>query len=692
MDEALKIFHHDLLQEAYALADAEGEFLEDAFFDHFCEHLIEAGEIDSADRVHYHAPRGMRIDGYGGDPRDSDDILTLIVVDFLQASETSTLTATEMNAIFKRASNFLARSLDPEFGNSLEETAPVFGLANLIKTRWEQIERIRLLLISNRILSERIDGRVEENLHGTPVTYNVWDLSRLHRYVISGHAREDIEIDLVNEFGGALSLLPAYSHTGYKSYLVAVPGIQLAAIYDRWNTRLLEQNVRVFLQARNKVNRGMRITLEESPDMFFAYNNGITATATAVKTAKTDKGLMLTHLQNFQIVNGGQTTASIHAASRNKKNNLSQVFVQMKLSVVEPDQAEEMVPKISEYANSQNRVNAADFFANHPFHVRMEDFSRRIFAPSPDGSFRESKWFYERARGQYQDARANLTPTERRRFALEYPRQQMFTKTDLAKFLNVWKGLPHIVSRGAQKNFANFAQLVGKEWSKNTNAFNEVYYRHLIAKAVVFRGLEKLVMRQSWYGGGYRANIVAYTIAKLGHDVEHLQKNIDFDHIWRSQSIPQPLEKALLTTAEAVHDVIVELPPNMRNRNVTEWAKQPTCWSHVQKLTIALPDAFVHTLISAAELKEQQKAGIKDQKELNGIEAQTTVVTAGGGFWRELKQWGEKENLLTYKEANILDLATAVPHRIPTEKQSLVAVATLHRLQSEGCRLDVDTG
>ena len=474
--------------------------------------------------------------------------------------------------------------------------------------------------------------------------------------------------------------------------LAAVPGVQLAAIYDRWSTRLLEQNVRVFLQARNKVNRGMRITLEESPDMFFAYNNGITATATAVETAKTDKGLMLTHLRNFQIVNGGQTTASVHAASRNKQIDLSQVFIQMKLSVVDPDQAEEMVPKISEYANSQNRVNAADFFANHPFHIRIEDFSRRIFAPSPDGSFRESKWFYERARGQYQDARAHLTPAERRRFDLEYPRRQMFTKTDLAKFLNVWQGLPHIVSLGAQKNFANFAQSVGKGWSKNANVFNEVYYRHLIAKAIVFRCLEKLVMRQSWYGGGYRANIVAYTIAKLGHDVECLQKNIDFDQIWSSQNIPQPLEKALLVTAEAVHDVIVELPPNMRNRNVTEWAKRQACWSHVQKLIIALPDTFVHTLISTEELKEQQKAGIKDQKELNGIEAQTTVVTAGGSFWRELKQWGEKENLLNYKEANILDLATKVPYRIPTEKQSLVAVETLYRLQSEGCRLSVGAG
>jgi hypothetical protein len=112
-------------------------------------------------------------------------------------------------------------------------------------------------------------------------------------------------------------------------------------------------------------------------------------------------------------VNGGQTTASIFAASRSGKVDLARVFVQVKLSIIPPDQAEKVVPKISEYANSQNRVNAADFFSNHPFHLRIKNFSERLFAPSSDGMFRQSKWFYERARGQYQDARANLTPSER---------------------------------------------------------------------------------------------------------------------------------------------------------------------------------------------------------------------------------------------------------------------------------------
>jgi AIPR protein len=193
------------------------------------------------------------------------------------------------------------------------------------------------------------------------------------------------------------------------AYLSVVPAVQLAAIYDRWGSRLLEQNVRSFLQARGNVNRGIRNTLEREPEMFFAYNNGITATAEAIESETTEQGLVITNIHNLQIVNGGQTTASIHLASR-QKVDLFRVFIQMKLSIVGPDLAEKIVPKISQYANSQNRVNAADFFANHPFHVRMEEFSRRLYAPSPEGNFRESKWFYERARGSYQDETAKSYP------------------------------------------------------------------------------------------------------------------------------------------------------------------------------------------------------------------------------------------------------------------------------------------
>lgn len=683
----LEEFYNDFNQEVYGRADADGRYAEDAFFSVFCEQLIDAGELETADRAYYQTPRGLRIDGYGGDPVASGGVLSLIIADFNQSPEITTLTATEMNAIFKRAHNFLIKSFDSTFRDELEETSPAFGLADLIATRWQNVDKVRLFLISNRVLSARVDGHEAGEVSGIQLTYNVWDLRRLHRFATSGHGREDLIIDLEGEFGGSMPALPAHlAQADYEAYLVVVPGQQIAAIYNRWGARLLEQNVRVFLQARSNVNKGIRNTIENDPEMFFAFNNGITATAQSVETRIQDGGLLLTGIKNFQIVNGGQTTASIHAASKKNDVDLSKVFVQMKLSIIEPARTEEVVPKISEYANSQNRVSAADFFSNHPFHIRMEEFSRRIFAPSPDGAFRESKWFYERARGQYQDARSNLTPAQRRKFDLEYPKRQVFTKTDLAKFLNSWGGFPNIVSKGAQKNFAHFAYNVGKRWAKQSDEFNEVYFRHAIAKAIIFREVEKLVTEQDWYQGGYRANVVTYAIARFAASIECNGQSCDFDAVWRKQEISARMKQALTITASAVHEVIVDSPPTLRN--VTEWAKTEACWSRVVALEIVWPEGLLDSLRAVKSKRDIATAAIKDQKMLNGIQAQIAVVNAGGALWQEVKNWGTSRGLLTETEASILGVAES--GQVPSEKQSLKVLETLKKLHAEGCQLGLE--
>lgn len=680
----LSEFYQEFFQDVITSADANERYVEDAFFDLFCENLVDAGELETADRVFFSSPRGLRVDGYGGDPQSAEGVLSLIVLDFNQSPDISTLTATEMDAIFKRVSNFLARSLDPAFRDSLEETGPAFGLADLIAQRCPEIIKARLFLLSNRVLSARVDGRPAGEVQDIPVTYTVWDLGRLHRFIASGQAREELIVDLEADFGGPLQALPAHLNSaGYEAYLVVIPGRQLAAIYDRWGPRLLEQNVRVFLQARGNVNKGIRNTVEHDPEMFFAYNNGITATAEAVTTRRNGEGLLLTGLRNLQIVNGGQTTASIHAASRKKDVDLSKVFVQMKLSIVAPEKAPEVVPKISEYANSQNRVSAADFFANHPFHWRMEQFSRRLYGPSPDGSFRQSKWFYERARGQYQDARGLLSAAERRRFDLEYPRHQVITKTDLAKFLNSWRGEPHIVSRGSQKNFAEFARAIGREWESNSDTFNEAFFRQSVAQAIAFRETEKFVSNQAWYqGGGVRSRVVPYAIAKLGHHTEQHGRFIDFESIWKAQTLPDDIRAALGVAAKAVHDVIVNTGPE--NPNPLEWAKQPACWSRVQALEVQWPVGWLRGQLTRAQVDASRREGIKDQRVLNGIEAQTAVLNAGGEFWRDVRAWGLEHRLLGEMEADIIGVAALIPHKVPTEKQSVRALETLRRLRGEG--------
>lgn len=684
MTISLEEFYHDFFQEMMARADGGGLYAEDAFFELFCEYLADAGEFDTADRASYCPPTGgIRVDGYAGDPLQSGGVLSLVILDFSQSPDLVRLTQTDMNAIFKRLENFLNKSLDAKFRNSLEESSAAFGLADLIAVRWTEISRIRLFLVSNRQLSAKIDGREAGEIDGRPLTYSVWDIERLHRFAAAGFRQEEIIIDLEADYGGPIPLLPAYiGDADYKAYLAVVPGTQLASIYDRWGSRLLEQNVRVFLQARGGVNKGIRNTIDNDPSMFFAYNNGITATAEDVTTRESGDGLLLTGLRNLQIVNGGQTTASIHAAKR-RNMNLSKVFVQMKLSIVPSDKAIDIVPKISEFANSQNRVSAADFFANHPFHVRLEEFSRRMFAPSPDGTFRESKWYYERARGQYQDARGLLTSAQRKKFDLEYPKSQLISKTDLAKYLNVWRGYPDIVSKGAQKNFAHFAGVIGIEWKKQPDAFNESFYRHAVAKALIFRATEKIVTEQAWYQGGYRANVVAYVIAKMGHDCEQYEEFVDFDTIWQAQGISRNMVAALALVAEAVHDVLVSPPAGISN--VTEWAKQQACWARVKALEIEWPGPWLDELVGKDRIKADKQAGIKDQKLLNGIDAQSMVVSAGGQLWEQLSAWGQARKLLSPTELGILRVAASVPMKIPSEKQALKAIESLRKLRSEGC-------
>ncbi len=687
MPLSVEEYSAELMQEVLTGAHANETFAEDQFFERTTQLLMDAGEIENADRAHYQHT-GLRVDGYGGDPLTEDGVLSLIVLDFVQSEYIGSLTNTDMQAAFRRLESFLKRSADAGFRNQLEETSPGFGLADLIAARWDGINRIRLFLISNRVLSARVDGRDVSDIQGVPISYSVWDLGRMHRYETSGSEREDIIVDL-HECGGPIPVLPAHlASTDYEAYLAVLPGGQLAAIYGRWGTRLLEQNVRVFLQARGKVNRGIRNTIEQDPNMFFAYNNGITATAESVELQDTPDGKFLTSMTNFQIVNGGQTTASIHTALRNKEVDLDRVFVQMKLSIVEPEKAVEVVPKISEYANTQNRVNAADFFANHPYHVRMEGFSRRILAPAQDGSFTESKWFYERARGQYNDARGYMSAGERRQFDLQYPKKQVFTKTDLAKFENVWRGKPEIVSRGAQKNFADFATFIGSEWNKSETQFNELYYRTAVARAIIFREVERIVSQQPWYQGGYRANIVAYAIAKLAHEVANRGKAINFEAVWRAQQLSPALRDALTAAAKVAHDIIVEPPSTMRN--VTEWAKQQACWNRVSSAPIELSSDMESQLLMPGEVKEARRDAVKDQRMLNGIEAQTAVVNAGPEFWSRVSEWGEQRQLLSPDDRSFLAVAMAIPNTIPSEKQSERLLAILSRLQEEGCPEKLD--
>ncbi len=684
MEITTQEFFHDLKQDLMTGAEANSAFQLAEFMDIVANELTETGFIEGFVFCHYRAQRGMRIDGYWF---TDDDILDLFIADFDSRTELATLTQTNVLAIFKRLANFLEASKEKELHRGLEETSPEYGLAREIADRHSHIRQARFFLFSERTLSERLQALEDDSIADVPISYHVWDVSRLHRQQTSRGHKEALDLDLVDMFGDGVSCLPAhFGRDAYPSYLIVIPGEMLSRLYDTYGSRLLEQNVRTFLQARGKVNKGIRTTILAEPGMFFAYNNGITATAQEVKTRTTDSGLQITRILDLQIVNGGQTTASLFHTARRDNASLEQVFVQMKLSVVESEDSAQVVPRISEYANTQNRVNAADFFSNHPFHRRMEEFSRRIWAPAQQGAQRETKWFYERARGQYADAQSKLTRAERRRFKAEYPRPQMFTKTDLAKFENVWEDHPKWVNLGAQKNFARFANRIGKEWVKSRESFNELFFRRAIARGIIFRRTERLVSSQSWYNGGYRANIVAYAIAAISEICKRRNQEVDFMSIWKTQMLNPSLIDALTASSLFVNDHITQPPHGIAN--ITEWCKKDACWQRIQaqgtQLESKLSQAFWDDLVSLEEHKAEARDAKKTQKIDDGIALQQQVFDVPVKYWTLILEQGMKRKILTPKEVEILRIAQQIPARIPSDKQSAVLIAVLEKARDEG--------
>jgi hypothetical protein len=392
-------------------------------------------------------------------------------------------------------------------------------------------------------------------------------------------------------------------------------------------------------------------------------------------------------LENLQIVNGGQTTASIfNVMKRDKSENLDKVSVQMKLSVVRSDLVNEIVPKISLYANSQNKVSDADFFSNHPFHRRIENFSRNVWAPAAEGSQQMTHWFYERARGQYANASAYMTPSKKKEFEVQNPRKQLMQKTDIAKVLVTIMCMPHVVSQGAQKNFKFFAENVTGHWGEEGAAFGEDWFKGIIGATIAFRSLERLVGGAEWYAQGYRANTVTYSIALLTHALKNRKQDIDYIKIWNRQATSNSLNQVLLSIAKQVQGRIISSAEAYRVANVTEWCKREKCWEDLlQSVAVRFDSDLDKDLIDSDEKEGAKRSARKEQRVLNDIEAQTYVVGRGAPYWSKLHKWASEGLVMTPSEMDFLGVAASMTSRkIPSGPQSQKIVAAEKKAFSEG--------
>ncbi len=653
-DTELAQYAQELFQNVCAEAEA-GEYKESVFFQMVTDDLIDAGEFDDAVYVNYQPANNVRVrvDGYCGDPMDSaveeDEPLTLglIISEFVQEPDVVTLTQREMGSAFNKLLTFVNNALKPDWRSALEHTSPEYELAYLIATLWSRITKIRLYLITNKKLSSRVDGKHAIAFQNRQVAYSVWDLKRMLALSHSTKEREVLRVDFTQDGLHPLrALLASSPDSPNPVYLAVMPGVDLAQIYDRWGARLLEQNVRVFLQARSKVNKGIKGTLEHEPELFFSFNNGLTTTAEAVRIS--EDGNYILSMDNLQIVNGG------------------------------------LVPQISRFANTQNKVSEADLFSNHPFHTRIQALSQRLLAPAKEGTFNQTKWFYERARGQYGDAQAYLTPGEKKKFLLQYPKNQKFTKTDLAKYLRVWEDDAYRVNLGAQKNFVEYAKVLTDRWAEDNTQFNEYFFHSLIAKKIIFNTAESLIPQRPWYeAGGYRAPLVVLSIGLIGNSVRNMGKRVDFERIWNEQQLDEPWREAICQAADAVNPVLMN--PAQGYRNISEWAKKQRCWDKVRSLHVDWNDAWLSELISPDAERSRERESGRVQRDDNEIENQRVVVNQKPEFWEKVEKWLVTEGEGTEKERGCVHVAASMPSKIPTEKQCAVIVGLMHRIENEGC-------
>lgn len=683
-------FKKDFIESIKTAAAVTGEGSCASFVDNMAQYLIDAEALSDFTPSFYKGKNGRsnyRVDGYSYD--EFDNTMNLIIADFDGNDLERRLTGTAANKNFGLLMKFLDAALTTGLYQEIEMSTPCADLVDLLRSNKKSIRKYRFLVFTDADMSTAIKTIEIDDYNSVPVEGQIWDIDRLFRVCCSELGRQIIEIDFKEYCGEGIPCIEASSASTeqYSSYLGVIPGTVLADIYDKFGSKLLEGNVRSFLSTKVAVNKKIRTTILNNPQMFFAFNNGISATAMDVEIEDTNHGKYITFVRDFQIINGGQTTASISNARYKDKADLSSVFVQMKLTSIDEstsEEADELIRNISRSSNSQNKVSDADFFASHPFHRRMEQISRHLFAPASEGAQYETKWFYERARGQYLQEQMRLTPAKKKQFELQHPKHKVIKKTDLAKVQNTWRGFPQIVSKGAQTNFNSFAEYIDEQWNINDEQFNERYFQTTAALILLFQYLEKTIPKQPWYEGGYRANIIYYTLAqfrRLLHD-QYQGKELDLMLIWNRQGVPEQVGAVLITLAELVLIRITD--PARKVANVTQWCKRNDCWEDVKKIQFDIPEEIQNYLITIDEQKAAQKSAKKEQKIVNEIHTQMTVVNYPVEMWIRLSDFAVKNLMLTPTDVSALAIACKMPTKIPNTYQCKRLLALLNKASEEG--------
>lgn len=655
-------FASQLLQNILRTSIDEGISREEAFTSDTFLVLQDNQEAYDPLPAYYGGAR-THVNGYDFSiDRDECDVY---VTDFDSNGGIHTISSVDVKKLCDQATEFVRRAIAGQLDEvELDEPRQFI---ELLKEHKGVLTRIRVFVLTNRrALRAVLPQAVRVNGDRTEVEYNIVDIDRLFQLGQASAPEEEINIDFALDHGGALPAL-RFDYDDDRPYdlvLSLVPGKVLSDIYRKWEHRLLEQNVRAYLTSRGVVNARMRETIRDTPDMFAAYNNGLCATATeAVVEPGSDGVPSLVRVKGFQIVNGGQTTASLFDASR--QFDLGRIAVPMKLVIVKQQAAiQDLVKKISKYTNSQNKVSVSDLVANDRFHRDLERESRTARASATTGMI-GTRWFYERARAQYADERGRqLTPAQRARWDRENPSKQKLTKTLVAKYEMAWRQRPYTTCLGSEKNYNAFQFLLDTDPIE----VSPLYFRELIAKAIVFQACDKIA---KLLVTGLKANIVAYAVAAFSH--VH-GPHFDPIKVWDRQAVTPETEEALRALVVMARDHL-SAPP-VSGQNIGEWSKKAQCWDQFK--------AKVQKQYTVRPLMDEVPEGGTGVPAVDPRIEQPQLVASA--VWLQLHAWGSQNGILTSQQKlACLTLAS-------TASAGRRAHASFYRLGSEVLRRAIAAG
>lgn len=658
----LQKFYNSLIQDLRStqVSGEEGGILEHIFTQTALDLLDDAGETENSRVAHDEKSLGTRnqhkINAYS--ISDNYETIDLFITIFKGKDIPERISKDEIETAAKRITNFFRKGVYKEYVNEIEESSPIFDFAHTLSHSGdlkENLVRVNAVIITDGNYPG--DFPSSQTISGYPIFYRVVDVNYLYNITEKSHI--PITINFAQEGFVVPCIVSPSENEQYQSYLAIISGQALATVYERYGSRLLEQNVRSFLQFTGKINKGIRNTILKEPHMFLAFNNGIAATAEKIEINKSEdgKGLVISYVEDFQIVNGGQTTASIYHTLKKDKANITGISVQLKLSVVKnKSNFSEIVSRISEYANTQNKVSVSDLSSNRPYHIEIEKLSRNIFAPHVTGQTNQTKWFYERARGQFKNARLKegFTKAKQRAFDLKNPKYQMFTKEELAKYVNAYNEIfdgkklvigPNFVVRGNQKNYVQFI---------NYNIVKQpdsIYFEDIIAKTILFRAAEKIYGIKPNAIGDLRYISVPYSISLLTYKTNC---KLDLYKIWKNQSISEQLKTLLYSLMVQVEDLIKKSAEKNHGALYGEWAKKEECWNDLKTQELDIDFGSIKSDYEDPKNSSQRKriadeetAQVQIEEELEKIKSVPPVI------WHKIEEWARATGELTEQKKAI---------------------------------------